>query len=196
MTDWWRSFVQIRRADGEKGSGALISPTEVLTAAHVVAPDGVAAAPGDVTVDIRYEHTTATARSLALLPDWESNASIGSDLALIRIDAAGGTGLQIRCGFPDVKVQARLSASGFVAQTDVKRDVQGNLVCRKAPDGSHYLYARDFRPEHGMSGGPIYGGLDGGVRLVGALTRASDSGLVGLSILASVLDELRRKLPA
>jgi hypothetical protein len=192
MSDWWESLVQIRRPDHKKGSGVFISSTEILTAAHVVTQGSAALALDDLTLDIRFRSTLAVPRAVAILATWGPGAT-GSDVALVRVDAHPDLGLSLEFGLPPPSGSAMLEGVGFEAERDDLRAPSGNVECRVTTEGERLLFSDDFAPEGGMSGGPLIAGLATGVHVAGILTRASSSGFVGLSVVASVLDELRSR---
>ena len=192
MSDWWESLVQIRRGDLKKGSGVFVSPTEILTAAHVVTQGSAALSLDDLTLDIRFRSTLAIPRAVALLPSWAPGAT-GSDVALVRVDAHADLGLSPAFGLPPPSGSAMLEGVGFEADGDQLLTPSGNVECRVTTDGERLLFSDDFTPQGGMSGGPLVAALATGVHVAGILTRTSTSGFVGLSVVASVLDELRAR---
>jgi hypothetical protein len=193
MSGWWESLVQLRRSDTKKGSGVFISSTEILTAAHVVTRGSAAVALDDLTVDVRYRSVLAVPRAIAVLSTWSPGAT-ESDIALVRVDAQPDLGLLPIFGHPPPSERAMLEGAGFEAATDRVHVASGNVECRVTTSGERLLYTDDFAPVPGMSGGPLCAGLPSGVRVAGVLTRRSGSGFVGLSLVTSLLDELRANL--
>jgi hypothetical protein len=188
---WWDSLVQIRRDDSEKGSGVFISSTEVLTAAHVVTKNGQPLSVSDLTLDIRYQSVLAVPVAIAVLPAWTTSGSTGSDIALVQVEHRADLGLKTVFGVPAPSASTMLEGVGFEAQNDSERTVSGSVECRIGPAGEPFLYTADFAPVGGMSGGPLCAGLTSGIHVAGILIRASSTGLIGLSVTASVLAQLR-----
>ena len=192
MSAWWESLVQIRRADSKKGSGVFITPTEILTAAHVVT-DATGALPlDDLTIDVRFRSRLVAPRAVALLATWAPTV-VATDIALVRVDPQPDLGLVPTFGHPLPEASVMLEGAGFEAQTDRLRTPSGNVECRMTTDGERLLFTDDFTPEAGMSGGPLVAALSSTVNVAGILTRTSTSGFVGLSAVASVLAELRAR---
>jgi hypothetical protein len=191
---WWESLVQIRRNDLEKGSGVFISETEVLTAAHVVTQDGAPLPLAKLTMDIRYQSLLAVPVAVAVLPSWITSGLTASDIALVRVEARSGLGLPTVFGVPAPSASAMLESVGFEAQNDTEQRLSSSVQCRVGPAGERLLYSKDFAPIGGMSGGPVYVGLASGIHVAGILIRESGSGLIGLSVTASVLAQLRSQL--
>jgi hypothetical protein len=192
MSGWWESLVQLRRSDGKKGSGVFISSTEILTAAHVVTRGSAPMALDELMVDVRYRSVLAAPRAVAVLATW-SPGTTASDIALVRVDALFDLGLAPIFGHPPPSERTMLEGAGFDAVSEGLRMPSGNVECRVTMAGERLLYTDDFAPAPGMSGGPLCAGLANGVRVAGVLTRRSGSGFVGLSLVASLLDELRAR---
>jgi len=192
MSGWWESLVQFRRSDSKKGSGVFISSTEILTAAHVVTKGSFPVALDGLTVDVRYRSVLLVPRAIAVLSSWSPGAT-ASDIALVRVDALFDLGLSPIFGHPPPSERAMLEGAGFEAAHDRIRVPSGNVECRVTTAGERLLYTDDFAPVPGMSGGPLCAGLASGVRVAGVLTRRSGSGFVGLSLVASLLEELRAR---
>lgn len=192
MSGWWESLVQLRRNDPKKGSGVFISSTEILTAAHVVTRGSVPLSLDELTVDVRYREVLAVPRAIAVLSSWEPGAT-ASDIALVRVDTHSDLGLHPIFGHPPPSARTMLEAAGFEAAHDDVRVESGSVECRVTTSGERLLYTDDFAPALGMSGGPLWAGLPTGVRVAGVLTRRSGTGFVGLSLVSSLLDELRAR---
>ncbi|MFO0570971.1 MAG: trypsin-like peptidase domain-containing protein [Polyangiaceae bacterium] len=193
MAAYWESVVQISTPDG-KGSGVFISPTEVLTAAHVVAPTGPSFAVSDIRVIIRYRGEDAVIRALAVHPRWTNGARAGSDIALLRVEPVADLGLGTQMNVPAPGASVMVSGIGFVAATDVVEQPAGTVLCESGTDGFNLLRSDDLAPTPGLSGGPLYTST-GGVVVVGLMTRISTTGLVGLPLLDVSLGRVRALLP-
>jgi hypothetical protein len=192
MSGWWESLVQLRQNGSKKGSGVFISSSEILTAAHVVTTAGVPVALEGLTVEIRYRSVFAVPRAIAVLSTWAPGAT-ASDIALVRVDPHPDLGVPPIFGHPPPSERAMLEGAGFEAAHDGVRMPSGNVECRVTIAGERLLYTDDFAPLPGMSGGPLCAGLPSGVRVAGVLTRRSASGFVGVSLVTSLLDELRAR---
>ncbi len=189
---WWESLVQVRCADGEKGTGTLISPTEILTAAHVVSRNGQTFEPGELTLDLRFLSRVAVALGVSVLPAWAASGGASNDIALIKVEPEANLGVAPVFGVPALNGSAMLEGYGFEAQNDTEQRLSGNVSCSAGPGGQPLLFTHDFAPIPGMSGGPVCVGLPSGVHVAGILIRQSSSGLVGLSVTAAVLARLRQ----
>jgi hypothetical protein len=194
MTNWFDSLVQIRLTNGEKGSGIFISPTEVLTAAHVVAATGVSSALGELVVDIRFQSRLATARRIGVLPAWIASRTTGSDVALIGVDAEQELGIRPLFGVPAAHASAMLEGHGFVAQTDAEQTLSGSVRSSPPTPEEPFLFSEDISPLPGMSGGPLLTSINGAVRVAGILTQRAENHFVGLAMLESVIATLRAHL--
>jgi hypothetical protein len=188
---WWNSLVQIRRTDSEKGSGVFVSPTEVLTAAHVVTRNGQVLDVSELTLDVRYQSVLAVPLAVSVLSTWTATGTTASDIALIKVEAHADLGLPTVFGLPGPSASTMLEGVGFEAQQDTEQVLSGNVQCRLTPGAERLLYTEDFAPIPGMSGGPVCVPLTGAVQVAGILIRESSSGLIGLSITAPVLARLR-----
>jgi hypothetical protein len=191
MTQWFESLVQLRLANDTKGSGLLISTTEVLTAAHVVAPNGPSLPIDDIEVDLRFRSHLAPVRSIKLLDGWEASRTTGSDMALVCIDPQAGLGISPAFGVPATGQSAMLEAHGFIAQDDSRRTLVGSVRFQPPSPADPFLFTDDFSPIPGMSGGPLLTGANGSVQVAGILTQLSTNDFIGLAVLASVLATLR-----
>ncbi|HEY5373608.1 MAG TPA: serine protease [Polyangiaceae bacterium] len=190
---WFDSLVQIQLGI-MKGSGLFISPTEVLTAAHVVAPNGTIPSMSELTLDIRFQSRSATPRSVALLPAWVETRTSGSDIALVQVDSEDGLGVLPVFGVPAVNASTMLEGHGFIAATDEQQTLAGHVSFQPPSADEPFLFSADFSPIPGMSGGPLVTALGGAVRTAGILAQRSDNHFIGLAALQSVLALLRANL--
>jgi S1-C subfamily serine protease len=193
MTNWFDSLVQIQLGS-RKGSGLFISATEVLTAAHVVAPNGSPALVSDLSLDIRYLSRLATPRRIAVLPAWTQNKTSGSDVALVQVDEEHELGVRPVFGVPMVHGSVMLEGHGFIAANDEQQTVSGQVSFEPPSPEEPFLFCADFSPIPGMSGGPLVTAIGGAVRTAGVLVQRSDNNFIGLAMLQSVLAALRADL--
>jgi hypothetical protein len=150
--------------------------------------------PGELTIDMRYRAQLAVPVRIAVLQSWTTTGTTSSDVALVRVEPSADPGLSPVFGMPPDSESLILQAAVFDAQTDALDFATGNVECRVTSSGERLLYSQDFAPEPGMSGGPLCIGTPAGVGVAGILTRRSSSGLVGLSLEASILAQLRSLL--
>ena len=195
---WWESLVQVRRKDSKKGSGIFISETHILTAAHVVTDShGLPLPPAHLTLDVRYRAALVVATGVAVLPSWTSQGTTTSDIALVRVDANAGLGVNSAFDVPPASASVMLEGVGFEAHNDTRLIMSGNVEHRLGALGESLLYSPDILPVGGMSGGPLCAGLATGVHVAGILIRTSGGGqsaLIGLPVTLSVLAALRAQL--
>lgn len=182
--DWYSSVVVIRAGD-RVGTGVLLEPSTVLTAAHVVAPGGGQPPAGDlIVVEIPWlSYAQSPAQTVRVHPDWAPGV-LDADFATLRISPAKGLGLTT--GAPNTSTETYLY--GFPAGTDPAQPQSSYQAGFLQNDGLK-LFSDGFHVLSGMSGSPFVQMSGGITRVVGLATWDADSptagGFKGLPISSS-----------
>ena len=192
MTQWFNSLAVIKRGT-RRGSGLMISPTELLTAAHVVAPDGTGKASA-LRITLFGSSRTVTPRRVAVLQAWSAAKATGSDIALVQVAPLADLGIAPVFGVPADHASATLEGHGFPDSTTREESMRGLVSFDPRSADEPFLFSSDITPLPGMSGGPLVAGIGGAVRVAGILAQRSNNDFIGLALLESVLETLRSSL--
>lgn len=168
--EWYASVVIVRIAN-RVGSGVLLDQETILTAAHVVDPDGSGAPPAaEMIVEVPWAgYAAPEVRAVRIHPSW-APGNLLADFAGIRIAAMSGLGLSLAppdlalesflYGYPGAPNSAAAAPSSF----------QSGFLKRDA----FKLYSDGFHVASGMSGSPFVQASGGETRVVGLATWDAD----------------------
>lgn len=162
----------------EQGSGVLIAPDEVLTAAHLVYDDaGRTVTDAVVTSDAGGRSLRAAEASVHAMPlaDWTRVASAAGDFAVIHLATAlaGLPTMALGSGFAGGGV----TVTGYPTATAGARDSLAEILAPVA-GASGILQGTPLGAPgdpRGASGGPAWQTVDGAATVVGLTSSASGS---------------------
>ncbi len=174
----------------EQGSGVLIAPDEVLTAAHLVYDAAGRLVAGAVVSSaaggtLRAVGVEASVQAMPLA-DWTQVASAAGDFALIHLAAplAGLPTMALGSGFPNTPAGTAVTVTGFPRATAGAEDSVGEILVPLAGGtggGSGEAGILQGTPlgapgdPHGSSGGPAWQIVGGVPTVVGLSSSASGS---------------------
>jgi V8-like Glu-specific endopeptidase len=206
----YRSVVQIQAQlpDGSsiQGSGVMVAPDEVLTAAHMVWEQGVGTATG-VEVIPGYNQGAEPFGSVSAT-DWhflavndangtETQDQSANDIALVHLsqpigNEVGWMGIQTNfAGGSDVHITGYPASLGG---TTYNGQVMVDSIARPTLD--QQLSLMDFpagTTNHGDSGGPIWEiGRDGSPYVLGVVSAGGSQGDLGPIITTSLFNDIKQ----
>lgn len=177
---WWESIVRVTYSLTNRtfyGSGVLVGPQTVLTAAHNVWPNALAGRPINDNISVLSVAGAHRARSYRVHPLWESGRNPSADMAVVFLPAGAGMGLPVRLSSSGAPLAEDAGLFGFPPSAAAgiqssKAEYQtGVLFQVSAPSGLDSLLSSDFFVKHGFSGGPfLVKSPDGVVYVIGIAT--------------------------
>jgi hypothetical protein len=189
---WARSIAIVRRFDEHPclGSGVFLSPTSVITAAHVVfAPNTPLPSVACLQVEAPKLRRRCAVRAVHVHPRWRAEGALDADYALLDVSPAPGLGLPVRWDYGASGDSVQVSRYGYPTD-DSARFAVGHIH-----RAGNMFYSSNLRVPHGASGGALVDALNGRVVLVGITTFSGDGGsdaaFIGLPMLQSARDAMR-----
>jgi V8-like Glu-specific endopeptidase len=174
---WWEATVRVR-VGNRHGSGVMIAPQILLTAAHNVSDGpGLALSPPDHVVVAPMFGPVASLRvhRVRVPGAWSNDAADARlfDFAAIAVDAGAPTHLVPQYDYGAGGADVDAAAYGFTV-VGIGRFLQGTV----RSDGSAYV-SSTIAPEPGMSGGPLMADTTSGSGLTYVLAGTVRSQPVG-----------------
>lgn len=154
----WSGLVRIVASTGaaqEQGTGFLVSPTWVLTAAHVLDAGGVAP-----VIGINFADGSFTSADILPYPPWRSAPAIGNDIVLLRArsPAPAGAFVFTPLAVEDAWLAALKGARNGVHVAGYPASTGGSLEAAAGPvvSWSSSIIQHDVDTTQGQSGGPLF----------------------------------------
>lgn len=181
---WPCCVVAVRRVDGpERGSGVFLTPSLVITAAHV------AGAGGRLAIDLPAPYGGARdVRAAFLDAAWRDGRAVDRDIAILQVDPAPGLGLPVIWDFA--------GAGGIYPVARYGRPPRGDAYeAGHVERARHIFVSKDLHVPDGASGGGLFFESGGIVYVVGVTTNEDpvapgQKSFIGLPLLPPMMEDL------